>query len=60
MRTSESGQELAEGCGEDLVASRRGEAGEAHLLGPVLEGLHKRFFPATAQKEMEEQFIKLQ
>jgi len=43
-----------------MVASRRGEAREAHLLGLVLKGLYERFFPAIAQKEMEKQFIRLQ
>ena len=40
-------------------------AEEARLEKPIswdrfLKGFYERFFPATAQKEMEEQFIRLQ
>ena len=42
------------------MVGRRSEIGEAYYLGQFLRGFYERFFPATAQKEMEEQFIKLQ
>ena len=40
-------------------------AEEARLEKPIswdqfLKGFYKRFFPATTQKEMEKQFIRLQ
>jgi len=37
-RTSESGPDLVEGCGQNIVVGGRRKTGEAHHLGPVLEG----------------------
>jgi len=42
------------------VVGGRSETGETYYLGSVSKGLYERFFPTTAQKEMEESFIRLQ
>jgi len=43
-----------------LVVGRGSETGETHHLDQFLKSFYERFFPITAQKEMEEQFIRLQ
>ena len=61
MRTRGSGQDTAERYEQNLVVGGRSKIGETYYLGSVFEGfLYEMFFPAMAQKEMEEQFIRLQ
>jgi len=43
-----------------MVVGERSETGEAHYLDQFSKGFYERFFSITTEKEMEEQFIRLQ
>ena len=48
---SESGQDIAEGYGQNLVVDERSDTGKTHHVGPVLKGFLREILPCINSKE---------
>jgi len=55
-----SGQNIVEGCGQNMMVGARSDTGETHHMGPVLEWFLREILPHNSSEGDEEYFIRLQ